>query len=185
MCDLMTEYLQHLANRGIIRSEASLNQYKDSTAHVLKLSNGFLLPFDKPKITNSFYFGEDERGAGTPYSETMEHALKCCNIAKSEDYFMQANLRGYDELLKLIDENDEFYVCKTYRDETVNVVDWHAETWRNVREYREKYPLTSEEVALIRNTILMLRSKFEKRLKTWYKKYGAKHIKTGTFWTMR
>lgn len=183
MCDVMTEYLQQLSNKGIIRSESSLKYYKDSTAHVLKLSNGFLLPFDKPKITKTFYFGENERGYGTPYSETMEHALKCCDIAKSEDYFMQANLRQYDNLLKLLDEHDTFYVCKMY--ENTNIVEWYAETWKYVVNLRKKYPLSPEDVTLIRNTILILRDKFEKRLKTWYKKYGAKYIKTNTFWTMR
>ncbi len=185
MSDTMTEFLQELSDCGIIRSESSLKYYKDRTAHVMKLSNGFFVAFDKPEIKKSFYFGEDDRGAGTPYHDTMEHALKCCDIAKSEDYFLQANLREYDDLLKLIDEYDEFYVCKSYYNDKCNVVDWHAETLHYVPEYRKKYPLSSEDVAAIKDATLMLRDKFTKRLKAWYKRYGAKYIKTGTYWTMR
>lgn len=146
-----------------------------NTAEVIKLSDGKLLGFDKPRVETHFCF-HDEGAEYELYKDL--HASE--NRMKS--YFMSENMKQYDELLNRLegkkDEYSTFRLCLyNYRNGNYKL------TWMsgfNLDEYHIE--LNEKDLPQVLAVVKKLRADFEKRLNTWWKRYGVDKLKTWTYW---
>ena len=190
---LLEEYLNEM-RKVWLKDESMIEYYRKKTSRVIRLTNGGLMAFEKPSIETRFCFGY---GCQT---RTFEEAEKAADAAKSEKYFMRRNLDEIDRRIKaMAGERVEYdyqydymkmYLFRTlYKDVTINVWEYR---WMNPCDVRDKPWMTKGlgDLALLgdedRKIILEAekaeRNAFEKRLKTWWKRYGEKYIDTWTYW---
>ena len=148
---------------------------------IIEFPGGGLYVFDKPKIKTHFCFGED---GGESYNEACNMAY---NVALKEEYFLHANLRDIDEKIANLkgDYTESGRHCRIkflYYDKSGLIYDYAVEPWWRCEHIKKPEPLTDEDTAALIALFEEERAKFEKRLKTYWKRYGASKLKTWTYW---
>ena len=151
---------------------------------VLRLSDGSLLTWDKPKIETSFCFGYSSCGQGPSYEEAIKQESNF-----GETMFINENLRELERRINEIENLDEFssvYIGQKYFRETKLRQYQIASEWRIKNEpwiyghiIRQA---TYEEVQAIIKIEKAERDKLEKRLRAYLKRYGTSKLKTWTYW---
>ena len=178
---LMDDYLSEIKRfwKGdmvdFFRKEASL---------IVRLSNGGLMCFDKPRIETSFCFGYSLSSYGT---DDYDDANKMVNHARTnEQYFLDENLAQFDGLFKgLTDEN--WHPClhhAVYGGVKLNIfhLDWMTHyNWQYNRGEND-LEINDEDRKIILDAMHHERAKFEKRLHTYLKRYGLSKIKAWSYW---
>ena len=146
---------------------------------IIELPEGGLYVFEKPKIETRFCFGED---GGESVNEARNMAY---NVALKEEYFMRANLQDIDEKISDLKGN---YTGRYSRikfleyDKSGLIYDYAVAQWWRCEHIKKPEPLTDEDTAALITLYEAERAKFEKRLKTYWKRYGASKLKTWTYW---
>ena len=150
---------------------------------IIEMPEGGLFVFEKPKIKTHFCFGED---GGESYNQACNMAY---NVARTERYFMNANLRDIDA--KIADLKGRYagggeYIRAKYKVYDKSDLIWGyliaPRSWREqVRDYLSD-PLTDADTKALIALFKSERAKFEKRLKAYWKRYGASKLKTWTYW---
>ena len=151
-----------------------MNEYVlKNTVEAIKLTNGMICGFEKPSIETRFCFHDE--GPDYEYYKELISDKECM-----KHYFMDMNLKNYDELLEAFeDREDKDKVPCIYDYENGNCrpsyKHWCCDdkNWKDVSE---------KDRDLIYNTLLKLRANFEKRLEIWWKKYGFEKLHTWTYW---
>ena len=182
--ELKERYLQEV-KRQYPRDEKMQNFLIKRAAVVVPLINNDLAIIEKESIRKTFYFGE---GMYTP----MEDALKCCEIAETDsEYFINKNLESLKRTLELAE--DPFKLMITYPmgdGEGIHRGVTFATEW----DWKDKgswwFPKASKlatdqeraaYIAGVKEAIAMR----TKRLRAYLKRYGLKHVETGTYWEDR
>ena len=189
---LLEEYLNE-ERKVWPKDERMIEYYRKEASRVIRLTNGGLLVFDKPKIETNFCFGYGCQ------SMTYEEASKAADNAASEKYFMSENLNELDRNIKAMAGNLEddwhysslkpYLYKKSYNNQTINICNyqwmnpWEVEhePWRT-KGYAEFAPLSDDDRKLILEALKAERAAFEKRLKNWWKRYGVKKLHIWTYW---
>lgn len=165
-----------------------MNEYiVKTTSEAIMLSDGRIVGIDKPSIETHFCFADE----GPAYEEYKD-------LHSSEDkmkaYFFYQNLKGIDEEIADLSEDTwptftGFYdngdgtasVCRRYYD--------HLTDCGMIEEGLEKHERepnwnrgTKEDKQKCIEALKQVRIDFEKRLNTWWKKYGVKNLHTWTYW---
>ena len=160
---------------------------------------GTLWVMDKPSIRTDFWFGEHTYD----YDEVCE---RCDKASESERYFIGENLRncpayemlealegrdrwGYDAHFKAYLADDAYWSqdedCRLGH---VNVLKWHVDpeeyyaTREGMMPHRE---LTEDETEQVKDFLREEVEKFQKRLKTYLKRYGLSKCHYGVYWADR
>lgn len=141
---------------------------------------GDLVEFSTPHIKREFWFAEDTRTI-EEWDAVQEYVESCEN----ENYFIAQNMKNTEAahyLARLDDFRFGFYKCSndwcpcwisySYRDEM-------REDRSFVRE------LTEEEREQLREACEKEQAKFEKRLRTYLKRYGLTKCHFSTYWANR
>ena len=189
---LLEEYLNEM--RKVYPNDERMIEYHRKEANrVIRLTNGGLMVFEKPKIETSFCFGYGCQ------SSTYEEASKAAENAASEEYFMSENLDPLDRGIKAMAgelEDDYHYgymkpylYRMTYRGLNLNVFEFQwmrpydveNEPWKT-KGYADLALLSDDDRKLILEALKAERAAFEKRLKTWWKRYGVEKLKIWTYW---
>ena len=130
--------------------------------------------FTKPSIETSFCHPdepEDEARAWMRYSRTYEH-------------FRAENLAAIDRKIEVLENAYLGDLCGAfiYR-EYDGFYDWGINTDRYylVKESNPQ-PMTEEQRDGIIEALRIVREGFEKRLQTWWKRYGADKLHCWTYW---
>lgn len=159
---------------------------KKSTCAAFTLENGDIVGIDKPGIEKRFCFHDE----GADYELYKElHADK----EKMRRYFMRENLRGLDDEIKQAETGDGFYFGFWHAtDKTAQISPlryYHISNRGDINEGLKTHelapdwtPATEEERKKALEILKLVRADFEKRLVTWWKKYGADHLHTWTYW---
>ena len=197
---LLEEYMKEWEK--VWKKDKSMMDYERKRFnYAVRLENGGILYFAKPSIQTEFCFGYSTCGQGAEYDE----ASKAAREADSEEYFLHANLSEMDERIRALELNCNYpegeynyrydgltwyLVRQEYQGQTepLNLYEYHAyrewdvknEPWR----YKEgNYTKMSDAD---RKTIIAAmkheREKFEKRLRTYLKRYGTSKLRTWTYW---
>ena len=184
---LISEYVQR-------KNEEWPGYYKEKEiAGACSLKNGFILGRRKEGIKTRFCFHDE----GPDYDFYKE--LKSAD-EKMRRYFMSENLSDFDfyiDLLKKAKAKESTfpkYVGAYLENETKTAV----LTFRNYSDLTDEfeiekglaqherepnfYPLDAEEVETVLAMMEKTKADFEKRLNTWWKKYGAEKLHTWTYW---
>ena len=186
--ELMEEYRGELVK--LWRTDTSMIDFCiKKISSIRKLSNGGLITWDKPEINTSFCFGYMGQ---SDYEDAQQNAK---NAKKDEDYLLSENLGIFDVTIKKIKstlkENNEnkLYIYKEYSRDSVNlwgftVLSFSEFIYQNERKlYNEIQEASDEDIKIILEAEKEERAKFEKRLKTYLKRYGLSKVKTWSYWS--
>lgn len=153
----------------------------DKTSGFVMLG-GTMVTFDKPSIQTDFWFGEHTYD----YDEVCDRARAA---SKSEAYFMARNLDDIDWRLKAIDDPcyKKYVAPRGYSNQDADCILGFVEFDRSWDGPRSKgaREMTDEERGQYREFIQGEREKFEKRLRTYLKRYGLSKCHYGVFWADR
>lgn len=150
------------------------------TAAIVKLDCNILYVFDRPSIETSFCFGYGYCGIST--QEQYEDASDMAHYAATnENYFLKENLEKVTYDWKAENKNRPMYFSNTYYygTEELGVTD-HPQTkeWYNLEG--KKTP-TARDLEKLQEAQDHIKADFEKRLKTYLKRYGTSKLKTWSY----
>ena len=194
---LLEEYMQEWTK--VWQDQSMLDYNRKRFSGAVRLKNGGILYFEKPRIDSSFCFHDEG-----PQYEFYRHMM-ADRETRLRDYFLHENLDAMDEEIRALECNCRFpegeyhsrYYCKTwylercrYTGETAPLRLWQArawsdydvehETWRYEPGTYEK--MCDEDRLAILEGLKREREKFDKRLQTYLKRYGTSKIRTWTYW---
>lgn len=186
------EYLLQEEYANIWASDKRMQEYcMKEISNCVFTSFGGLVVFEKQKIDTKFCFGYSDCGQGQSYEDAQ----------KAEDSFgaasfLKANLKNMDEVLQLFSGLDEYgnetykklyFTPKYYGSKKImrfvfltpgRAVDPEVTRFypdglieASAEDFKKCYQAQKDE-----------RAKFEKRLKSYLKKYGTSKLKTWTYW---
>ena len=160
---------------------------------VIKIGKGFFI-IEKPRIETSFCFGHGYCGIST--REQEQDAFDMADYAQSNGkYFFNKNMEGLRRRIKAFSElgpnskvlyknNSSYYtveLCKTDRPYQDKEGKWHDMT--SCYFSGDKYDgyLNQEEIKSVLEAHKRVAASFEKRLKTYLKRYGTSKLRTWTY----
>lgn len=150
--------------------------YLDS---LIRLSNGKIVEIEKPKIQTNFCFGYgwiDPNGEEESAADNMSEYAK-----KSWEYFIEKNLEQVDKLIK--QANNPHYKVYLWSSGTENIYSVSCmDEYRMINLYKNRgEELTEEDKTTYINALKDCKSRFEKRLQQYLKRYGMSKVRTWTY----
>lgn len=167
------------------KTDAKMVKYcVNKVSDVAVMSDGSLVVIEKPHIKTSFCFGES--GYDIEDAENAAHYAKT-----SEQYFIDENMRYtyFDREMAYLTNyinggaGQTPYIYGAYWDTGYNC------KLRNVRfyAYHETAPsdgkvLSADDAKVLLEAYKSAKAKFEKRLRTYLKRYGLSKVHSWTYW---
>lgn len=170
--------------------------YRKNSGQIVRLTNGGYFVVEKSRIKTNFCFGYNTDYTGHEHSDAEKARLA---FLKSSNAFKARNLAGLDEIISDLESSNEDIVpvlvrVEYYRQsEPLNVYEIvRLHWWEVMRKYGDGNSISNKIVAEIRpsdedlniivNAYKAERESLNKRLDTYLKKYGTKHLRTWTYW---
>lgn len=168
-----------------------MKHFRTTTAAVVELENGDLIPIDKPRIETKFCFGYGLYGRST--EEEYNDAENMRQHAEtSQEYFIKENLKGIEETIKeLKDDSFEVYTALAYIGQAegtktksyhitrlCNNPEYNPAWWAN---YKELTKMTTADRERLIKAYEEVKQDFIKRLNTYLKRYGLSKLDTWTY----
>lgn len=150
-----------------------IEDYTKNTA-LLLIDGDKFFRFVKPDIETRFCHPD----------EPEQEAREWLRYSRTYEHFRNENLAGIDRKIEMLKEAylgdlrgafvfldwDGFY-------------EWGIDTDRYyLRSTANPQPMTEEQREAILNALQVVRAGFEKRLQTWWKRYGADKLHCWTYW---
>ena len=155
------------------------------TAYIVELENGDIIALEKPSIETRFCFGYSDSRYDT---EDYDRANNMADYAsKSQEYFVEENLKGINEMIEQLENTESSMIVYCLRVpytrqsdgsklKCINSFYWH-------NEEAKKYPeLVGEDRQRVIDGYKIVKADFEKRLKTYLKRYGMSKVETWSYW---
>lgn len=173
--------------------QKSIDYWMKNTEEAIPLGDKFYT-IDKPRIETSFCFGYGFCGMSS--LEDEKNASDMAKYAKEEEsYFIEKNMEDIEgEIKRLEEKNRYWYVGSSCYNENRPFTDisssksvpFYDEEGKlhNMEDYHfitYKRLLTEEEKQAILEAYKRVRASFEKRLKTYLKRYGLSKIRTWSY----
>ena len=150
----------------------------NSISGVVKLSDGGFYCFEKPSITTRFCFGYGQNGLST--EEEFEDACAARAKASEKEYFIAANMQGFDELDRLFSGDEPLYMNVKYGVSGGKLRNVMVESATHY--YKDIVgQLTDEDRMNLLNELEEQKKLFRKRLETYWKRFGNTKLKTWTY----
>lgn len=155
--------------------------YRRKVAKVVRLSNGGFFSIDKDSIKTRFCFHDE----GPDYE--LYKSLTAKNEGELKDYFIGENLNKYDNEIKKLAGKDgkphDWRLFPEYDGKNVwTIADFYDLSYHLRSQLDKAMPMTDSDKHAILNALNEVRTKMEKRLEAWWKRYGAKKIYMWTYW---
>ena len=186
----MSAYLEEMADYW--KNDAGMmKHFKTTTALVVELANGDLIPIDKPTIETRFCFGYGLYGVST--DEEYKDAENMRRHAETnQDYFIKENLKGINEIIEALKNNDlEVYTALHYIGQKpgTKTKDYQiTKVWENPENnpawwanYKELEKMTGTDRQKLIAGYEEVKQAFIKRLNTYLKRYGLSKLDTWTY----
>ena len=159
----------------------------NDTIAAFKTTSGLICGFEKPRIQKDFCFHDE----GPQYDLYKELNSK---KDRMKNYFLYENLKEIDQQIENLQDSTSSRVYGFYKYEsgTCNL------TWRyyfdltnesDIEKGIEKHekepnfiPMSESDKIQTLEILKEIRKNFEKRLLTWWKKYGFEKLHTWTYW---
>lgn len=169
--------------------------YCMSTAQeVVPVGSGFFV-IKKPRIETSFCFGHGYCGRSTQEDEQWAYDMEH-KAATDGSYFFNENMKTlkekikffskfepYETILYKVHNNSEVSLCKTKSPIQTENGKWQAVNDKDCFNRRLEYDgiLPENERIEVLEAYKRVAASFEKRLKTYLKKYGTSKLRTWTY----
>ena len=150
-----------------------VDDYAKNTAAILT-DGDKCFRFVKPSIETSFCHPD----------EPMDEAREWLRLCRTYEYFRAENLSAIDRQIEILKNAELGDLCGAFifRDWD-GFYCWGVNTDRYyLRVDAEPQPMTDDQREAIVSTLLRIREGFEKRLQTWWKRYGADKLHCWTYW---
>ena len=178
--ELKEKYMEYISE---VFTDKKMQDYiKSKTQFVVELNNGELFGIDKPDIKKDFCFSYGFCGVST--GDDYEQAQRAADNAKTnEKYFIEKNLEDLNRRMDAI-LSDRYKICKRpsyYRqgeDNKLRSLDF-VELYNDLQEGQVE--LTADEKKSILQGYNEVKQAFIKRLQTYLKRYGMKHVNTWSY----
>lgn len=197
---------EELANRYAKRwngDKRMIDYCVKKAAEIVELSDGDVLPVEKQEIEKDFCFGYTLNSYNSDsYDAAQDEAA---NAATNEDYFIRENMRKFKEDLDIISRQDfdgddlpEYVIAVCGNNGIKDVT--YIRIYDVINAFDNKRPVkdfpgatfkrygvecripTREEIKHIKEAYTKAAEAHEKRVRTYLKKYGMKHVNTWTYW---
>lgn len=163
-------------------------------AHVVELSDGSIIDFEKPRIQKDFCYGAGMYAVAT--DEEITDAENMAQLARtSESYFREKNLedinRQIEELKKAMTGTYEVYTYLHYIGQKSGSKlkaysyctfgrnpEYMPGFWSN---YRDLKKIEAGDIQTIINGLEEVKKTFEKRINTYLKRYGTTKVNSWTY----
>lgn len=152
-----------------------------TAAYFVELDNGGILPIDKPSIKTEFCYGYGNNGITTEKEQRNAIALADM-VTESEEYFIKKNLKDIDEWISEMKSSG--YYCLISGDRGNFSYNFYVvDSYLKECEYFYKYlpEATDGEKERILKGLEIVRAGFEKRLRTYLKRYGLSKVRSNTY----
>lgn len=173
-------------------SDKKMQDYcRKKAAYIVELENGDLAEIEKPSIETNFCFGHGYCGVST--EEEEKTAYRNEHYARTnENYFLEQNLKGLDEYINLLKDNDNHVYKRvhytTSPDNSKLKSFIYSDRWNTPENTPERFfgcrnieELTKQERQSLLTGYEEVRKAFEKRLHTYLKRYGLSKLNTWTY----
>ena len=182
---LKAEYLAELSK--VFPSAAGDSYHRNRYGVFVPFGDSGILAIEKPQIQKRFWFGENERGDGDTGPGSMAFAISQCAAVRQKEGFFAYNLRDLE--WNEPPEYKALYVGPAY----VNHPECRClaivgQQTKDIYERTENLSfrmMTSHDHEYMAAAYRYLKRDMEKRLNTYWNRYGAKHISAHTYWTER
>jgi DNA-binding protein H-NS len=151
------------------------------TIGIVQLEDGGYFCFEKPSIETHFCFGYGQNGIST--EEDYNDAVKAKINASTKEYFFKENMRKFQDLENMLKYDGKVYSMELYNSKSKLR---GLKTDEEERRFGKMYGTIISEITPIDRLNLKIelsnqKKKFEKRLETYWKKYGSSKFKTWTY----
>lgn len=148
------------------------------------LADGKMIIFEKKDIRKNFCFGYSTCGQGPEWEQANRNEARF--LANVEKRFISENLEEYDRIEELMnDERKKWYIARNYY-KSEKLMSLFFLNLAQAEDRKRLLPDLEEvkdcDRQAIRNAEQEARKAFEKRLSTYWKRNGAKNIRTWTYW---
>ena len=145
---------------------------------VVEFDNGLLLVIEKPRIKTDFCFGYGQNGVSD--EESYRFAVEGSKDIKQKSAFINANLRMFDREYGYLLEERLFYfrLRRNCRSNPVGIV--RVAGVENLYYCQDGF-VSDNDRRKIAEEVGRMREDFEKRLEAYWKRYGAKHLRSWTY----
>ena len=154
---------------------------KKKRIYIPILNDTKIICLEKPRIEKEFYFPEH----GHDFDEVCQYERE---VNKNlENYFIEQNIKQISDRIKAIKEQPQkVYALQSYKTKTPNSIIYDYYTILNYTKLSDEYiELDEKSINNILEGLEYQKTNFEKRLKSYLKRYGTKKISTGTYWADR
>lgn len=170
--------------------------WRKEAGQIVQLTNGGYFVVKKSRIETNFCFGYQTDFSGHEHSDAEEARQR---FLSSSNAFKNRNLSKLDGIISSLKrENEgEYIVLRQVRyygqTEPINVYEIDIlKEWQMINKYGEGNSISYQkiaEVCISKADLAIVLSAYEaereslnKRLDTYLKKYGTKHLRTWTYW---
>ena len=145
---------------------------------VVEFENGLLYVIEKLRIRTDFCFGYGQNGVS--HEESFRFAVDGSNGVKQKMGFINANLRMFDREYGHLLEGKLFCycICSYHNGKPVRIV--RVSHMDNEHDYQVG-EVTDRGRRKIAEEVGRMREDFRKRLEAYWKRYGAKHLRSWTY----
>jgi len=185
--ELKEKYKQFLVEYW--QDEKMIKHCLGEVSYIVELSDGSIIPLEKPKLKTSFCFGYGYCGVSD--EEDFQDAYRMSNHAKTnEDYFRNENLKDINDKLKAIQKDyvviylHNHYISQTNKDLRTYSIFNEWDTKDNnfmLKNLIEPQRLSQEDVSKIIAGLEEVKKLHIKRINTYLKKYGLSKVKSWTY----
>lgn len=181
----------------------SVDYMRGAVAYVVKLDDGTLYAIEKPSIKKDFCFARDINGF---YNEQTERDAESMahHASTQESYFINQNMAGLLDQLKRFDvdsitDSDDYYIQRyrykkpyahngQYGTDGIAWIEFFSECYGDEEERAEALakgfrPLTDSEIKKIITAYNCVIEQHKKRIATYLKRYGLKHLNVWTYYS--
>ena len=156
-------------------------RYKETVSSVggiVQLDNGLLYVLKKPGIKTDFCFGYGQNGVSD--EETFRFAVDGSNGVKQKMGFMNANLEMFDRDHKYL-FNEKLFCFRIRNYCNYNEVGIVQVACVEDAFYNQVGEVSDGDRRKIAEEVGRMREDFRKRLEAYWKRYGAKHLRSWTY----
>lgn len=145
---------------------------------VVEFENGLLLVIEKPRIKTDFCFGYGQNGVYD--EESYDFAVDASDGVKRKLGFMNANLEMFDRDHKYL-FNEKLFCFRirnycNYNEVGIVQIACVADAF-----YNQVGEVSDNDRRKIADEVGRMREDFRKRLEAYWKRYGAKHLRSWTY----
>lgn len=154
----------------------------DSISGMVELESGSMYCFEKPSIETRFCFGYGQNGIST--EEDFENAVACRKRISQKEAFFAANMEKFNDLEKTFNYEGNVYGTYKYDKTEMNLRNLYTEDykryWGKIHGIVAEVLTETDKINLLKE-LENQKKMFEKRLETYWKRFGASKLKTWTY----